>query len=114
MADDKTTAQIDALLREDREFAPSPEFVAHAHVSDPDIYERADKDPEAFWARVRLGARVEHALDEGPRLEAAARRVVRRRASSTRVVNCLDRHVRTGAGTRRPSSGKASPATSAR
>src|SRR4026207_632117 len=51
MADDKTTAQIDALLREDREFAPSPEFVAHAHVSDPDIYERADKDPEAFWAR---------------------------------------------------------------
>ena len=42
--------QIDALLREDRTFAPSDEFRAHAVVSDPGVYERAAADPETFWA----------------------------------------------------------------
>ena len=48
---DETHSQIDALLKEDREFPPSPEFAAAAHVSDPAIYEQADKDPEGFWAK---------------------------------------------------------------
>ena len=50
MALDKITPEIDALLQEDRKFAPPPEFAAAAHVSDPAVYERAEQDPEAFWA----------------------------------------------------------------
>ncbi len=41
---------IDALLQEDRRFEPSAAFRAAAHVNDPGVYERAAKDPEAFWA----------------------------------------------------------------
>jgi acetyl-CoA synthetase len=41
---------ISALLQEDRRYEPSAEFRAAANVNDPGIYERALKDPEAFWA----------------------------------------------------------------
>jgi acetyl-CoA synthetase len=44
-----TTPEIDALLQEDRRFEPSAAFRAAANVSDPGVYERAAKDPEAFW-----------------------------------------------------------------
>ncbi|HTQ09056.1 MAG TPA: acetate--CoA ligase [Fimbriimonadaceae bacterium] len=40
---------IDTLLDESRTFAPAPDFAAQANISDPDIYERAARDPEAFW-----------------------------------------------------------------
>jgi len=40
---------IETLLREERVYAPSPEFVAQANISDPDIYERAEQDPLGFW-----------------------------------------------------------------
>ena len=42
--------EIEALLKEDRSFAPSPEFISQALVDDPQIYARAAQDPEAFWA----------------------------------------------------------------
>jgi acetyl-CoA synthetase len=42
---------IDALLQENRSFPPSPEFIAAANANDPSMYERADADPEGFWAR---------------------------------------------------------------
>jgi acetyl-CoA synthetase len=41
---------IDALLQEDRRFEPSAAFRAAANVNDPAVYDRAAKDPEAFWA----------------------------------------------------------------
>jgi acetyl-CoA synthetase len=41
---------IDALLQEDRRFEPTAAFRAGANINDPGIYERAAKDPEAFWA----------------------------------------------------------------
>ncbi|MGI8924022.1 MAG: acetate--CoA ligase [Fimbriimonadales bacterium] len=41
---------ISSLLQEGRLFAPSAEFVAHAVVDDPGVYEQADADYEAFWA----------------------------------------------------------------
>ncbi len=44
------SAEIEALLKEDRSFAPSEEFRAKALINDPGIYARAAKDPEAFWA----------------------------------------------------------------
>jgi acetyl-CoA synthetase len=40
---------IDTLLDEIRSFPPSPEFAAQANMNDPGIYERAAKDPMAFW-----------------------------------------------------------------
>ena len=42
---------IDALLEEDRRFPPPKEFVKQANISDPGIYEEANKDFEGFWAR---------------------------------------------------------------
>ena len=54
MTDDATTGQgpaIEDFYREDRTFPPSPEFVAKALYSDPAIYDEADADYEAFWAR---------------------------------------------------------------
>src|SRR5438067_978425 len=43
-------ATIDALLSENRVFDPPPEFAQRALWKDPSIYDRASKDPEAFWA----------------------------------------------------------------
>ena len=40
---------IESLLKEERVYAPSPEFVAQANISDPEIYQRAKDDPEGFW-----------------------------------------------------------------
>ena len=47
---DSVTPEIEALLKEDRSFPPPPAFAASAVINDPDIYARAAKDPEAFWA----------------------------------------------------------------
>ena len=41
---------IDALLSEDRVFEPPEAFRARALVYDRSIYERAEADPEGFWA----------------------------------------------------------------
>ena len=41
---------IDSQLEENRAFSPTPEFTAQANADDPSIYDRANKDPEAFWA----------------------------------------------------------------
>jgi acetyl-CoA synthetase len=41
---------LSALLQEDRRYPPSEEFKAQANWNDPSIYERAEADPEAFWA----------------------------------------------------------------
>jgi acetyl-CoA synthetase len=43
-------AAIDAYLQEQRRYPPSPEFVQQANWNDPTVYERADADPEGFWA----------------------------------------------------------------
>jgi acetyl-CoA synthetase len=46
-----SSATIDALLQETRQFPPAPEFVAQANVRDPSVYQRALDDPEGFWAQ---------------------------------------------------------------
>ncbi|HJP57527.1 MAG TPA: acetate--CoA ligase [Gemmatimonadales bacterium] len=43
------TDQLDTLLSEQRRFPPPPDFARHA-VAQAEIYERAARDPEAFWA----------------------------------------------------------------
>jgi acetyl-CoA synthetase len=44
-------ATISDFYTEERTFPPSPEFVAQALVSDRSLYDEADADYEAFWAR---------------------------------------------------------------
>ena len=46
----EVSSTIDALLHENREFPPPPDFAREAVANDPGIYDRAAKDPEAFWA----------------------------------------------------------------
>ena len=43
-------SEIDALLNEDRSFAPPPSGVSPPLIADPGIYDRAAADPEGFWA----------------------------------------------------------------
>lgn len=81
-----------ALLREDRRFAPAPEFRKQANAPDPGIYERASRDWEGFWEgwareldwfepwRTVVEWRAPHAKwFDGGQLNAA--------------YNCLDRHL---------------------
>ena len=41
---------LSALLDERRTFPPPDDFRRHANANDPGIYDRAVRDPEAFWA----------------------------------------------------------------
>ena len=94
MAPDKITPEIDALLQEDRKFAPPPEFAAAAHVSDPAVYERAEQDPEAFWAgfasELEWSEPWTQVLDWKP---PHAKWFVGGKLNA--CVNCVDRHART-------------------
>ena len=50
MSDLKDSAEISALLHEDRVFPPPPEFAANANVRDARPYDEAERDYEGFWA----------------------------------------------------------------
>ena len=50
MSQNAPSPEISDLLQENRTFPPSPAFSAQANVRDDEVYARADKDPEAFWA----------------------------------------------------------------
>jgi acetyl-CoA synthetase len=45
----RDTGTIEALMHEERRIPPPPEFVSRAIANDPDIYRRAQEDPEGFW-----------------------------------------------------------------
>jgi acetyl-CoA synthetase len=47
---EQPSATIEALMRENRSFAPPDAFARQATISSPDIYQRAAADPEAYWA----------------------------------------------------------------
>jgi acetyl-CoA synthetase len=91
---DQPKPEINALLTEGRVFAPPPDWQLHSRVTDPEVYARANADPEAFWSSFAIAlewmepwTRVlewtpPHAKwFVGGRLNVSA--------------NCLDRHVRT-------------------
>ncbi len=48
---DPASERLEALLLETRRFEPKEALREHALVRDPEIYARADADPEAFWAQ---------------------------------------------------------------
>src|SRR5215210_2014176 len=88
---------IEALLSEQRLFEPPVAFAARALVADRGIYERAEADPEAFWAeqaeRLTWFRRWDSVMEWTPpwvkwflggKLNAS--------------YNCLDRHVEAGGG----------------
>jgi acetyl-CoA synthetase len=50
MADPRPSGEIDDLLQEDRRFPPAEAFRRRANARDEGVYERAERDPEAFWA----------------------------------------------------------------
>ena len=86
--------EIDALLKEDRQFPPSDQWRRTAHVTDPGIYARAAADPEGFWADfareldwIQPWSRV---LEWAPPY---AKWFVGGKLNA--CVNCVDRHVRT-------------------
>ena len=85
---------IDALLDERRVLEASAEFKARAVVSDPAVYEQAERDPEAFWAsfarELEWSAPWSRVLDWKPPF---AKWFVDGKINAS--VNCLDRHVRT-------------------
>jgi acetyl-CoA synthetase len=49
---DAAARNIDVLLEEKRVFKPAAAFRKQAHVSDPGIYAKALRNPEAFWAGI--------------------------------------------------------------
>src|SRR5258705_7276045 len=93
MAEKKPSAYISDLLQEDRPFPPSKEFRANANINDPGVYERAEKDPEGFWAS--FASELEwftpwtKVLDWKP---PHAKWFVGGTINAS--VNCVDRHVR--------------------
>jgi len=84
---------LEALLKEDRKFAPSDEFRAQAVVRDEGIYARAAADPEGFWAECARELDWfepwEKVLDWDP---PHARWFVGGKLNAS--YNCLDRHLK--------------------
>jgi acetyl-CoA synthetase len=91
--EEPVSAEIAALLKEERTFPPPESFRAQANVNDPAVYERADADPEGFWAGFARELEWMHPWERvlewtppyarwfgGGRLNAS--------------VNCVDRHAR--------------------
>jgi acetyl-CoA synthetase len=91
---------IDVLLTENRRFAPPDAFRDAAHVSGRELYESATRDAEGFWAR--MASELEWSRPWTTVLEWApphANWFPGGRLNAS--VNCVDRHVRPGPGSRR-------------
>jgi len=86
--------EIDNLLQETRRFPPTDHCRAHANISDSAVYDRAARDPEAFWSGFARELEWIRPWDtvltwnspnarwfDGGKINAS--------------VNCVDRHVRT-------------------
>jgi len=84
--------RFEALLEESRRFPPPPRFRERATVQDPDIYARAEADPEAFWAswasELVWSEKWKKVLEGSG---STARWFVGGKLNAS--VNCLDRHV---------------------
>ncbi|HZU81202.1 MAG TPA: acetate--CoA ligase, partial [Acidimicrobiales bacterium] len=107
MADDTGTttagegphAAIDDFYLEERTFPPPDAFRAGAVVSDPSVYEQADKDFEAFWAEQ---ARALDWFTPWTKVLEWQAPFAKWFVGGTLNVshNCLDRHVQAGLGGR--------------
>ena len=108
---------IDSILHEQRRFDPPAKFSQHAHIKSLADYERLYKesvdDPDKFWGSI---ARELHWFKPWEKVLEWncpwAKWFVGGQINLS--YNCLDRHVQPGARTKPRSSGKVSPAKSAR
>ena len=83
------------LLVEERRFSPPEEFRRRAAVTDPEVREKAEADPEAFWAgfagELSWSKKWDKVLDWNP---PHARWFVGGKLNA--AYNCVDRHVLNG------------------
>ena len=87
-------SEIDALLNEDRSFAPTSEWQRDAVIADPGVYERAEADLEGFWAG--FAGELEWMRPWDKVLEWQSPHAKWFVGGKINVsANCLDRHVRT-------------------
>jgi acetyl-CoA synthetase len=92
------SSELSALLKEERRFAPAPDFAAEA-VAQPGIYEDAASDPVAFWEE--QARRLSWAEPWTTALEwnlPFAKWFVGGKLNV--AYNCVDRHVEAGLGDR--------------
>ena len=94
-----TEETLSNLSREERRFDPPAEIAEHANLKE-EAYERAQKDPEAFWAeqaeRLSWGKKWDRVLDwDDPPF---AKWYVGGTLNAS--YNCVDRHVENGLGDR--------------
>ena len=89
------TDRIETLLDEQRRFPPPESFRAQAHVCDTTPYERAQRDPEGYWAdwakQLEWSKPWDRVLEWKP---PHAKWFLGGKLNAS--VNCLDRHVRAG------------------
>ena len=84
---DHKSPELSDLLREHRSFPPPDEFRAQANVRDASVYERAERDPEAFWAdgpqaaTIRCAAGFHHAVISSPMEKSVPEAGIRARPS---------------------------------
>ncbi len=115
MTSDHAGGSITSVLQETRSFPPPGEFASKAHISSMAEYEalwnRAKDDPEGFWGEQAQRLATGHKpWDQGAGLAAAVCEVVRRRPAQCRRITASTATARARPRTRRPSSGRASPA----
>jgi acetyl-CoA synthetase len=88
---------IEALSTEQRTFAPSPEFVSRSAIQDRSLFDRAEADPEAFWAKEAESLSWIKKWDTVLQWESPfAKWFVGGQLNV--AYNCLDRHVEAGRG----------------
>ena len=105
---------IEIYESEDRRFPPSAAFVAQANANDRSMWDEAEADYEAFWARQARELLTWH-KDFGTVLEwelPFSKWFVGGELNIS--YNCLDRHVRPAKATRSRSTGRVNPATRSR
>ncbi|MGH7663316.1 MAG: AMP-binding protein, partial [Gemmatimonadaceae bacterium] len=85
-------ADIDVLLTELRKFPPPDSFRETARVSDSQVYDAAERDPEAFWAgmasELEWSRKWDRVLEWDP---PHARWFTGGKLNAS--VNCVDRHI---------------------
>ena len=87
-------AEIDNLLKEDRQFPPSETWKKTALITDPSIYDRAAANPEAFWEGFARELEWIRPWDEVVRWKSPhAEWFVGGKLNAS--VNCVDRHAHT-------------------
>ena len=91
--------EIENLLKEDRRFPPSDEFVANA-IAKPELYEQAAENREAFWAEQARNLHWHKPFTKTLDWSEAPFAKWFEDGELNVSYNCLDRHVEAGWGKR--------------